>query len=221
MDFLRATAELASQLTLIGGAIGAVGGIIWAAVNKPWKRVSRAMLQVDEMSTALGPNHGKLLVSQVDMMAKALGPNGGKSLADEIRRQGEEQVKQSAALTKTAVAVDALCDVIEKSIFQTDARGHWIRVNRTFSHIFGYPTTDVIGMGWVSCIHPDDRDAFLQEWNFAIQDRRPFRRPVRLITRTESIYPVIVHASPALGNPDIHLGWFGTVELTTAKIGRS
>jgi PAS domain S-box-containing protein len=194
MDFLKSTAELAGHITVICVFLAS----LWALAKRPWRAVSTAM-------------------TQVDTMAKALGPNGGASLADEIRKQGVEQTKQGIAQIRTAVAVDALCDVIEKSIFQTDAQGHWLRVNRTFAAVFGYTPMDVMGMGWVACIHHEDRDGFLQEWKFAIADRRPFRRAVRMVTRAGTTHAVIVHANPTLGNPDIHLGWFGTVEMVSAR----
>lgn len=193
MSFLKATAELAGHITVICVFFAS----LWALVKRPWRRVNTALDQVDAMSAALGRN-------------------GGKSLADEIHRQGVEQTRQGKALQHTVACVDSLCDVIEKAIFQTNDKGHWVRVNRTFSLAFGYPLEAVLGMGWVAAIDDADRDVFLREWEYAIEDRRSFRRQVRLIAQNGTPVVALVQAHPTLGNPEVgNVGWFGTVDIVS------
>lgn len=200
MELLKTLATIAGCLT----AIITFVGVIWALAKKPWLQLRAKWAEVEHA------------MAQVTTMSAALGRNGGKSLADEIHRQGVEQMRQGTALRHTVACVDSLCDVIEKAIFQTNAQGHWVRVNRTFSLTFGYALEAVLGMGWVAALDDADRDAFMREWDYAIEDRRSFRRQTHFVTQDGISLVVMVQARPTLGNPEVgNVGWFGTVEIVS------
>ena len=198
VQFLLTAGALAAAISAIGALVLA----IYVTAKKPWTVVKRVIKQVDTMNTALGPN-------------------GGSSLADEIRKQGKEQIRQGVALHTTAATVAAISDLIEKPVFQTDDKGHWLRVNRQFGLTFGYPVSDMLGLGWVSLIDETDRDLFMRDWDYAIRDRRAFRRQVRVVTRDGVPLVVTIVANPTIGSPEVGLmgliGWLGVIDIVVIK----
>ncbi|MGH9867831.1 MAG: aldehyde dehydrogenase family protein [Candidatus Polarisedimenticolia bacterium] len=53
-------------------------------------------------------------------------------------------------------------------------------VNQECLRFLGWSMEQVTGMGWVDCVHPDDRDAYLGSYERAMSERCPFDALVRL-----------------------------------------
>lgn len=188
LEFLFVVGQLCTALAAIAALLSGT----WVCIKKPWRVLTKT-------------------IDQVGVMSKALGENGGESLADDIRRQGVEQLAQGVTLRLTAAKVDAVSDLIERPVFQADARGHWVRVNRTFDLTFGYPSGDVLGMGWVDLIASEDRTRVMAAWGYSIADKRIFRAITQLVSRTNVPMKCSVVANPIVAGESIN--WLGTIEI--------
>jgi PAS domain S-box-containing protein len=49
-------------------------------------------------------------------------------------------------------------------IFQTDSQGNCLFVNPKWTELTGLSITEALGTGWLSALHPDDRDRVSVEW---------------------------------------------------------
>lgn len=193
---------VAGQLSAAIAAIAVVVSTIWLTTKRPveWVRAEWA-------------KHQATLKTVAEIKAQ-LQPNGGQSLRDEIDRQGREQRDQSISLIRTGARLDAIADLIEKPVFQTDEHGRFISVNQALCTTLGYPAAELLGMGFVTAIEDKDRDAFMQSWEYAIRDRRAFRRETRVRTRANVSLTVRWFAQPTMASAIVGVvGWTGAIEI--------
>jgi PAS domain S-box-containing protein len=139
----------------------------------------------------------------VEVMATALGPNGGKSLADAIRRLEESQ-KRSVARASAVIYATG------QAVWEADSAGHFLEVNRAFEQLTGAGSDDVAGRQWISLLHPDCRDRVVREWFHAVADRRRFSAEAVLEVDGGS-RRVELQAEPMRTSDGEVIGWFGRV----------
>ncbi|MFP2960685.1 PAS domain-containing protein [Myxococcus sp. 1LA] len=73
------------------------------------------------------------------------------------------------------------------------------------------------GLGWLSAVHPEDRDTAARGWFDAVEQRRPYESEYRLIRPGGDYTPVRVRAVPVL-NPDGGVReWVGTTTDISAQ----
>ncbi|WP_082207316.1 PAS domain-containing protein [Corallococcus macrosporus] len=73
------------------------------------------------------------------------------------------------------------------------------------------------GHGWLSAVHPEDRDAAARGWFAAVEQRRPYEAEYRLIRPDGHYTPVRVRGVPVL-NPDGGVReWVGTTTDISAQ----
>ena len=164
-----------------GEAIAAwltVAGVVLAVGRRyVWRPCYRGVVKV---RTAL---------QQVETMHTALGPNGGKSLGDNIRAI-------DARTQVTDARIDLLLDLQDALIFECAPTGENVRINESFTRMFGYSPAEMLGKRWIRILHPDDRERFMEEWAHAIDDKRVFRSQARYVTRAGVVVEVEVIAEP-------------------------
>ncbi len=65
-------------------------------------------------------------------------------------------------------------------IWMTDAAGKSLFLNRTYLEYFGISTEHIAQFDWQQSVHPDDRSAYVNEFQIALQKRRTFHQRTRL-----------------------------------------
>ena len=109
-------------------------------------------------------------------------------------------------------------DQMPVGIFVTDDAGACLHVNRRLSELTGCPREEALGDGWMSALHPSDRDEIVQEWEDAAAEGRSFHLEYRFRRPDGSVVWVLGHADrlrDASGDAD---GFLGTlVDITERK----
>ena len=91
------------------------------------------------------------------------------------RKQAEEALRQSEEKFRSLSASAPI------GIFLTDAQGKCIYANEHLLEISGLFPEEAIGHGWTSVIHPDDRQAAVDDATSSAVERRDFSREFRLV----------------------------------------
>lgn len=96
-------------------------------------------------------------------------------------------------------------------IFQTDAQGECIFVNKRWVEISGTSSVQAMGRGWTRTLHPDDREAALAEWQAAAKWGREFSQEYRFQTPEGIVNWVFGNATPLRDENGEITGYLGTI----------
>ena len=90
--------------------------------------------------------------------------------------------------------------------------------NHTCTEFLGVPMEQLLGAGWLTVIHPDDRAHCERTYVSAFQERRPFRMELRL-RRADGLYRwVLALGLPKYGPDGSYSGVVGsTIDITERK----
>jgi PAS domain S-box-containing protein len=135
----------------------------------------------------------------------------------ELREAKERQKLLNAqqALQESEDRFETLCTSAPLAIFQTDAAGKCTYMNPLWDKISGLSEEESLGYGWISAIHPEDRQEALEYWQFAVSEHHPCIHEYRLLTQQQEVRWVRVLASPIYSNERQFQGHVGTVEDIT------
>lgn len=183
------------------------GALYWLTrplAVKAWRLVSTPVrlhfLGVQRMVKAVDRMEGE--IQQIRRRVEGeLGPNGGGSMKDQV--------------TVIAARQAAIFDSMARPAFQADAAGRFVSVNRAFEVMTGYPSRDLLGMGWVNLIHQDQVETFMVAWEHTIRDGRILRRECVLVKANGDELMVCVDAVPVKAGARV-LEWQGTFEAPEA-----
>ena len=102
-------------------------------------------------------------------------------------------------------------------IFHTDPKGDCIFVNERWCAITGLNAETAAGQGWVSSLHPDDRDRVFQEWYEAAKSGKEFASQYRY-GHPDGTYTWVFGNAVALHDDQGRVtGYLGTVTDITAR----
>lgn len=110
------------------------------------------------------------MISKLDRIDAALGPNGGSSIRDAVDRIESNQHQHMARLR-------AIADRDEDGTFECDATGHKLWVNRAYCRITGLTQEQSLDYGWMTAVHPADRQRVQDEWARCVKEKRDFFLP--------------------------------------------
>jgi len=140
----------------------------------------------------------------LDVIKKQLVPNGGSSLRDAIDR-----IENRISMTEQRAKL--LCMDAPVAIFEADASGNFIHVNRTMTRWTGRNTEDFKGTGWINTIPHPDRFEVFEEWTKAVAQNREYNSRFILQSVTGGEYEVVCVAFPMYGPRGELAGWMGTL----------
>ena len=86
-----------------------------------------------------------------------------------ILRDLTERLHEQAAVRQAEERYRALVDLSPQVIWQCDADGQLIFCNRYWCDFTGLSAEASAGMGWLSAVAPDHRDAILKQWRAALK----------------------------------------------------
>jgi PAS domain S-box-containing protein len=129
-----------------------------------------------------------------------------------------DQSSKSAAQRALAASerkFRALADASPLGIFHTDTHGRCSYTNARWQLMFGLSREQSLGEGWISMLHPDDREHVLAEWQRAAAATRDFDMEFRVRRPDASVRVVHARARSVHGEDGALAGFFGTVEDVT------
>lgn len=151
----------------------------------------------------LASNISKILNS-IEGIKLQLEPNGGGSMRDAIDRIEARIItheqRQRLVLMDSPIA-----------IFETDANGGCVYVNRTYSRWTGRSLEDLQGMGWINVISLENRDEVMKEWNKALKQIREFSMAYNMVTINGESIRIQCNAFPMFDSKKNLTGWLGIV----------
>ncbi|MBW6492490.1 MAG: PAS domain S-box protein [Lentimicrobium sp.] len=123
----------------------------------------------------------------------------------------EEQLKESRQLFET------LARMAPVGIFRTNAAGRTTYVNPRWSALSGLSFKDALDNKYVAAIHPDDKEARVKEWVYAVKHKIPVVSEYRFVRPDGSIIWVQGQAIPEVVDGQVK-GYIGTVTDITELI---
>jgi PAS domain S-box-containing protein len=101
-------------------------------------------------------------------------------------------------------------------IYQSDAQGRCVYVNAALCELFGMSEKDLIGLGWLDRVHPEDRAQVQAARQYAASAIPVFHMEYRLLIDGRTLW--VVAFSTALMEGSIFKGRIGTItDITEAK----
>ncbi|MCG8421001.1 MAG: PAS domain S-box protein [Proteobacteria bacterium] len=113
------------------------------------------------------------------------------------RKVAEDKARRLAAAEAMAAAARdkaALAEASPVGIFQTDAHGACLYVNKRWCEIAGLSAEEAAGDGWVRGLHDHDRERVIKAWNTAVHENCRFRLEYRFQHRDGRIAWVVGQA---------------------------
>lgn len=191
--------EQKEHLAIIAGILGGLW-TIWKYLGKYIKECFSRIAYMFNAKAAHGDLNEKL-----DQIMGQLIPNGGSSIKDSLDRIEDKQSFFSSFL-------QAQMNVNQKAIFQTDAEGKCIWVNRPHARMTGFQASEVMGDGWINVIAPECREIVMEKWQEAVDSEREFDENIWYIrTDKKTRYCVNVHAYKIEGVNGELRGYIGEV----------
>lgn len=204
--------QIAELVVSVGGAIAILwkGRTVLGWIKKGWfyivvpKDMKRQIELLDAQTRAnMEVMHGlsemmKDVKSTIGEVVRELRPNGGSTMRDAINLI---VAKQRARDNTTE----------EYGVFEADKDGWCTHCNLHYLRMTGRTMDEVVGNGWINCIHPDDRSKVREEWALSVHDGRDFELACRMIKPGGDEFNVIGRVVVMRDNNGKPIGYFGTV----------
>lgn len=144
----------------------------------------------------------------LEQIAKDFKPNGGNSLRDVIDR-----IERRTSMFDEKFKL--LIELENVGIFETDMNGKYVWVSEKWMQITGQNSIESSNHGWISDVHPDDRDKVFEQWEKAIHQSRQFHMKYR-IGEGNNFKTVETVAFPIKNRNEVFTGYLGRVYEITA-----
>lgn len=168
--------ELAWEIVLASVTTG--GGVLFFVGRYLARKLSPIISSLDDLPA---------LLEKVDQVAGEVQINSGKSLKDAV-------IRIEARLAHLDSRQWALLQDVEHAILETSHSGTLLKMNRTYQRWTGRSPAELLGNGWRNAIHPDDRQAVVEEWVMAVEQKRDAEMSFRLLdVGTGIAHPVRAH----------------------------
>lgn len=119
------------------------------------------------------------------------------------RRRAEERLRESEELYRYTV------DLSRHLVWTASPEGRLLSLSSRFSKITGLDSTIDPHEGWLSVLHPDDRENILEVWRATIKGAKPGSGEFRMRMANGSHRTFLVRAAPRMDEDDRILRWYG------------
>jgi PAS domain S-box-containing protein len=161
------------------------------------------------------------LEGTLEYVEKELKPNSGGSIKDIVNdvKKSVQAIESthmdtqkliSLALDKLDQRQRIMLNDHECGIFETDADGLCVWINKRYSELTGRSFDEMRGYGWTATIHDEDRERIQENWNSAMHSHSYFEYTYRFRKPTGEELRVSCKASPIRSNGKL-LGYMGVV----------
>ena len=129
-----------------------------------------------------------------------------------------ERKRVDGALLAAEARFRAMCDASPLGIFIAGEKGQCLYINPAGEAIMGLTYSESLGHGWMSALHPDDRERVAARWGSAVETRSAYKTPIhRFVHKNGEVRSVEVRALPIAGQPH-GLTFVGILEDVTVRI---
>ncbi len=123
-----------------------------------------------------------------------------------------------AALSASERSYKTVLENIKEIIFQTDADGLWIFLNKSWEEVTGFTVEESLGQLFTNYVHPDDRQRNMDLFHPLIMRQKEYcRHQVRYLTKDGGFRWIEVFARLGLNEQDEIIGTYGTLQDITER----
>lgn len=126
-------------------------------------------------------------------------------------KQVEESLRESQKQYQT------LANFSPVGIFRTDVEGNCLYVNERWCVIAGMREENVLGKGWVNCLHPEDKERVFTKWNQSIREKSTYESEFRMVHSDGKVCWVLSQARPEIASDGTLIGYIGSVTNITER----
>ena len=135
-----------------------------------------------------------------------------------VFRDITKDIEAQKALQESEHLFNTLATISPVGIFHTNPDGYTTYVNPSWCKMAGISAEKAVGNGWLSAVHPDDRENVLAGWNKAIQNKSVSSSEYRFLRPDGSVVFIIGHAAPEFDSENQIKGYVGTItDITGLK----
>jgi PAS domain S-box-containing protein len=146
-----------TMLTTLLGFLGAV----WLKVLRP------AMKFIDKHDD---------VVQSIATIESEITCNGGASLKDAVVNLNDTCGRIESRQKIIEQRTKASLHYSSTALFETDQKGRLVWTNEPFYLMTGQTLTDIKGYDWITYVHEDEREDFLQEFESCLEMNRKFSK---------------------------------------------
>lgn len=176
--------------------IGALG-FLYQKVVVPFarrlKQLINASVRVAESAT------------KIDVIYTQMFTNGGGTMRDAINR-----IENRIAIVEKKQSVHIMDT--PHALFESDQKGKFTTVNRTFCRWVNMSESELIGNGWINAVHEHERDILIDLWRKSVENEVEFRKETKLVSINDDVIEVTINAKPMRGADGSLLGYIGSIE---------
>jgi PAS domain S-box-containing protein len=135
-----------------------------------------------------------------------------------LQNEIEERKRIELALSESEKSYRTVVENVNEVIFQTDAAGLWVFLNRSWEKVTGFTVEESIGQLFVNYVHPDDRARNWELFEPLIQRKKDYcRHEIRYLTKDGGFRWIEVYARLGLNDNDEITGTYGTLMDITER----
>jgi PAS domain S-box-containing protein len=128
-----------------------------------------------------------------------------------------KRIQAEEALRAEESRYQALAEISPVGIFRADAQGQTTYFNPRWCQITGLSANDALGEGWLSAVHPQDREQVARSWYEAIQTPHSLATDYRFVHPDGTVVWVIGQAVPERDETGRVVGYVGTITDVSEK----
>ena len=144
------------------------------------------------------------MISDVAWIIDQMKPNGGSSIKDSLNRL-ETELHLVSQRQKIFVLDSPF------AIFESNVDGDCVYANRTYCRSVGRSMEEILGRGWINTLHESTRARCVEEWMFAVKDKREFSMEYNMKDEDGNAFKVHCSASPMYDRHGEICGWTGVI----------
>lgn len=105
-----------------------------------------------------------------------------------------------------------ILDISGLAFWESNTEGQTVYASTHLAELVGLAPTAILGNGWVTTLHPDDRDRVFREWQAAVAQRRFFALRYRFQHLDGRVVPVWGKGLPLYGATGQITGFVGVLK---------
>lgn len=127
------------------------------------------------------------------------------------RKQAERELRDS--LNRLALLVETS----PAGIYEADAAGRCVYVNQRWCDLTGMAREEILGDGWGTILHPEDRERAYASWRAAVEAGAPYTDEHRFVARDGRVIWANVRAEPLVDHAGRVTGFLGVAQDVTEQ----
>lgn len=120
---------------------------------------------------------------------------------------------------RTEIKVDIVMAMIHEMMdrgptpyFRANDHGELVWANKAYTRLLERDMAELYVHGWITAIHPGDRENVVVEWKEAVRQKRIFSMKFRCIAESGKEHTILYTASPILSNGGL-AGYVGHIDV--------